>query len=98
VVNKMDQPVRVKANVVGQICENTDVLGTDVQLPEVNRGDVLAILNAGAYVYAMSSQYNLRPRPKELLIDREGRVHVIRQAEEWCDMVRHTNVPPHLLP
>lgn len=54
-------------DVVGPICESSDVFDTDVELPEVRRGDTLALLSAGAYGYVMASNYNLRPLPKEVI-------------------------------
>ena len=55
-------------DVVGPVCESTDVLGTDRDLA-VEEGDLLAILSAGAYAMVMSSNYNTRPRPAEVLVD-----------------------------
>lgn len=54
-------------DVVGPICESSDVFATDVSLPEVRRGDTLALLSAGAYGFVMASNYNLRPLPKEVV-------------------------------
>ena len=53
--------------IVGYICE-TDTFGLDRKLNEVREGDVLAIKNAGAYGYSMSSNYNSRPRPAEVFL------------------------------
>jgi diaminopimelate decarboxylase len=66
-------------DVVGPVCESSDVLGTDRDLA-VEAGDLLAILSAGAYGMAMSSNYNSRPRPAEVMVDR-GRVVLIRERE-----------------
>jgi diaminopimelate decarboxylase len=68
------------AEVVGPICESGDFLGHDVPLPATARGDVLAINHAGAYGRAMASNYNLRPRASEVLIETDG-WRVIRQRE-----------------
>ena len=57
-----DGPLQ-KYDVVGPICESSDVFGKDEMLPEVNRGDLLALMSAGAYGETMSSQYNCRPLP-----------------------------------
>jgi len=56
------------ASIVGPICESGDKLGKDRNLPYTNEGDVMLIANAGAYVRSMSSNYNLRDIPKELLL------------------------------
>ncbi|PCH64742.1 MAG: diaminopimelate decarboxylase [Bacteroidetes bacterium] len=73
--------------VVGYICE-TDTFGSDRKLNEVREGDILAILNAGAYGYSMSSNYNMRCRPAEVLIH-EGKAHLIRKRETAEDMQRN---------
>ncbi len=74
-------------NVVGYICE-TDTFAWDRPLNEVRPGDILAIKNAGAYGFSMSSNYNSRPRPAEaLLID--GEVKLIRQRENMQDIMKN---------
>lgn len=65
--------------VVGPVCESGDWLGHDRSL-DVQPGDVLAILSAGAYGFTMASNYNTRPRPAELVVDGED-VHVVRERE-----------------
>jgi diaminopimelate decarboxylase len=67
-------------DVVGPICETGDYLALDRPLPAVDRGEVLAILGAGAYGFVMSSTYNARPRAPELMVDR-GRWAVARPRE-----------------
>lgn len=74
-------------SVVGNICE-TDTLGYDRKLSEVKEGDILAILNAGAYGYTMSSNYNSRPRPAEVLII-NGEAKLIRNRENIEDLLKH---------
>jgi len=71
--------------VVGCICE-TDTFGVDRRLTETQEGDVLAIRNAGAYGFAMSSNYNSRPRPAEVLM-LDGETHLIRRRETLKDML-----------
>ena len=66
-------------DVVGPVCESSDVLGTDRALA-VEAGDILAILSAGAYGMTMASNYNSRPRPPEVVIDR-GRAVETRARE-----------------
>ncbi len=58
-----------RADVVGPICETGDFLAQDREMAEVRAGDLLAILTAGAYGYALASNYNTRPRPAEVLVD-----------------------------
>jgi diaminopimelate decarboxylase len=73
-------------NVVGYICE-TDTLAWDRKLSELREGDIIAIKNAGAYGFSMSSNYNSRTRPAEVLIH-EGKAHLIRRRETLEDIVR----------
>jgi len=73
--------------IVGYICE-TDTLAANRKLPEISEGDVLAIKNAGAYGYSMSSNYNSRLRPAEILI-LNGQPHLIRQREAFDDLLKH---------
>lgn len=82
--------------VTGQICENTDALARDRPLPEVVQGDVIVVMNAGAYGFSMSSQYNTRPRAAEVLV-KDGQVDVIRERENVFDLVLRQSVPPRLL-
>jgi diaminopimelate decarboxylase len=73
----LGEPARY--DVVGPVCESTDVLGEDREL-DVAAGDLLAILSAGAYAMAMASNYNTRPRPCEVLVDR-GEAREVRARE-----------------
>lgn len=68
-LSRPDARATETATVVGPICETGDVLGSDRLLPECREGDVLAILNAGAYGRVMSSSYNLREPAREVVID-----------------------------
>jgi diaminopimelate decarboxylase len=72
--------------VVGYICE-TDTFAWDRKLNEIREGDLLAILNAGAYGYTMSNNYNARPRPAEVLVYK-NKVHLIRKRETLDDITR----------
>lgn len=82
--------------VTGQICENTDVLAKDRRLPHLEVGDVIVVMNAGAYGYSMSSQYNTRPRPAEVLVN-EGQADIIRDRETVNDLIFRQRVPMRLL-
>ncbi|MCB0691245.1 MAG: diaminopimelate decarboxylase [Saprospiraceae bacterium] len=73
--------------VVGYICE-TDTFGVNRKLHEVSEGDILAFQNAGAYCYMMSSNYNSRYRPAEVLIH-NGEDYLIRKREEFSDLIRN---------
>ncbi|CAN5454784.1 diaminopimelate decarboxylase [soil metagenome] len=73
--------------IVGYICE-TDTLGWDRKMHEVRAGDIIAIKNAGAYGFSMSSNYNSRLRPAEVLII-EGQAKLIRKRETMEDLVKN---------
>lgn len=59
----------MQTDIAGNVCESGDVFARDRKITRVKVGDILAILNAGAYGYVMASRYNSRPLPKEILID-----------------------------
>ena len=78
--------------VVGNICE-TDTFGVNRRLSEVNEGDYLCFFNAGAYCFSMSSQYNSRPRPAEVMIYK-GKSYLIRERETIEDLLRNQVAMP----
>jgi diaminopimelate decarboxylase len=78
---EMDSPV----DVVGPICESSDVLARDRALPALRPGDRLAVLEAGAYGFSMSSQYNARPRAAEVLVE-GGQARLARRRETYADL------------
>ena len=86
------EPVRPRAGagrryeLVGPVCESSDVVGRDRTLPPLEQGDLVAIRDAGAYGAAMASNYNRRPLPPEVLID-AGRWRVIRRRQTVDDML-----------
>jgi len=80
------------ADVVGPICETGDFLARDRDLPAFARGDLMAVLSAGAYGFAMSSNYNSRPRAAEVMVHGE-RWSVIRARETLEDLCRGENLP-----
>jgi diaminopimelate decarboxylase len=73
-------------DVVGPICESGDYLAKDRPLPPTKRGDLLAVFTAGAYGFAMSSNYNNRPRAPEVLVE-GGSFRVIRRRETYQDLI-----------
>ncbi|MCC6805347.1 MAG: diaminopimelate decarboxylase, partial [Anaerolineae bacterium] len=81
---------RQTMQIVGPVCETTDVLARDAELPPIVRGDCLAVLTAGAYGMVMASNYNARPRPPEVAITEAGdRWFLARRRESWHDLVIH---------
>jgi diaminopimelate decarboxylase len=86
VANKLVSPEKETYDIVGPICESGDVLAKDRRLPKTQEGDLLAVLNAGAYGFAMSSQYNARPRAAEVLV-KNGECTLIREREQLDDLM-----------
>jgi diaminopimelate decarboxylase len=76
-----------RVDVVGPVCESSDFLARDRELPEVAVGELLAVRDTGAYGFVMASNYNLRPRPAEVMVE-EGRVRLLRRRETFEDLVR----------
>ena len=74
-------------DVVGPVCETGDFLGRARELPRLARGDLLAVLAAGAYGASMASNYNTRRRPAEVLVDGAD-VRVVRRRETFADLLR----------
>ncbi len=74
-------------DVVGPICESGDFFALDRELPELETGDLLVVRGAGAYGFVMTSTYNARPRPPEVLVD-AGRFAVVRERETAADLAR----------
>ena len=96
VANKPEAENTQNIDIAGNVCESGDLFARDRPLPEIQEGDVLAILNAGAYGFSMSSQYNSRPKTAEVLVT-DGESEVIRERETFADVLAKQNVPVRLL-
>ena len=81
--------------ITGQVCENTDILAKDRTLPRMNIGDVIVVMNAGAYGFCMSSQYNSHPRAAEVLVN-QGHAEIIRDRETVTDLIAGQRIPVRL--
>ena len=82
-----DNDLREQVDLVGPICESSDCFAHDRILPRVEEGDLLAILDVGAYGMVLSSNYNTRPRPAEILVNGKS-AKVIRRREKVTDLLR----------
>ncbi|APZ91429.1 diaminopimelate decarboxylase family protein [Fuerstiella marisgermanici] len=85
VLGKEDAAADRKVDVVGSLCENNDKFAIERELPAIERGDLLAIHDAGAHGHAMGFQYNGKLRSAELLLQENGDVRQIRRAETYDD-------------
>jgi diaminopimelate decarboxylase len=74
-------------DIVGPVCETGDFFARDRELPPVEQGDLLAILDAGAYGMVLASNYNTRPRPAEVLVLGKS-AKIIRKRERVSDLLR----------
>ena len=93
--NEENKEKKLTYDIVGPICESGDIIGKERKLPKLEEGDYLAILDTGAYGFTMSSPYNSRPRPAEILIDK-GQTFKIREGETFEDLTRNQKIPEHL--
>ncbi len=89
----LEQPFEglVRCDVVGPVCESSDFLAKERDLPPVKRGDLIAVFSAGAYAMTMASQYNSRPRGAEVLVER-GDARLIRRRETYDDLLTAEDV------
>jgi diaminopimelate decarboxylase len=94
-VREMPSSKTETVDVVGPVCESGDFLAKDRAMPEAQPGDLLAVMSAGAYGFVMSSNYNSRPRIPEVLV-KDGDIHVIRDREDYADLVRGESIPEFL--
>jgi diaminopimelate decarboxylase len=83
-----EKPNRHVADLVGPICESSDFIARNRELPDFEAGDVAAVMSAGAYAFSLSSNYNSRPRAAEVLVS-GNRFEVIRRRETWNDLIAH---------
>lgn len=88
--NRMHDPAEETVTIAGRYCESGDVLFKDIQMPQLNPGDLIAVPSSGAYCLAMSSNYNLVPRPAVVLVN-DGDARLIRRRETLDDLIQ-----PHL--
>ncbi|WP_125764728.1 diaminopimelate decarboxylase [Companilactobacillus hulinensis] len=87
VANNMDAKATQEAHVSGKYCESGDILIDSVKLPEVEPGDVLAMLDTGAYGYSMASNYNRNPRPAVVFVE-NGQDKLVVKRESYEDLTR----------
>jgi diaminopimelate decarboxylase len=83
---------KLKADIVGPICESGDFLAKDREIEALTQGDLLAVMSAGAYGFTMSSTYNSRPRVAEVMTMGDG-YQVIRKRETYEDLIRGEAIP-----
>ncbi len=82
---------KIKADIVGPICESGDFMAKDRVIEYSGKGSYLAIRSAGAYGFTMTSNYNSRPRPCEILV-KDDKYYVIRERETYEDLIRKEKI------
>ncbi|MBW1694549.1 MAG: diaminopimelate decarboxylase [Deltaproteobacteria bacterium] len=85
----------ITADVVGPICESSDFLAIDRQIPNVGQGDLLAVMSAGAYGFVMSSNYCSRPKAAEIMV-KDDQFYVIKKRQDYEDLVAGESIPGFL--
>jgi diaminopimelate decarboxylase len=86
--NRMNEECVINATIAGRCCESGDIIQENVKLPNVQRGDILAVLVTGAYNYSMAMNYNRLPRPAMIFVnDGESRITIKRETYE--DLMRN---------
>jgi diaminopimelate decarboxylase len=91
VANKLDAVDKETFDVAGPVCESGDLLAKDRKLPAIAEGDILAVLNVGAYGFSMSSQYNSRPRAAEVMIQGSKSI-IVREREQLKDLITNQKI------
>ncbi len=90
IANKADRPHTFRCTVAGRCCESGDIITPDIKLQDTTPGDILAVLNTGAYNYSMSSNYNRVPRPPVVMI-RDAKDYVAIRRESYADLIKLDN-------
>lgn len=88
IANKANQAADCMFTIAGRCCESGDLIQENARLQSCQRGDIMAILDTGAYNYSMSSNYNRLPRPAVVMVD-NGNSRVVVKAEDYEDIVRN---------
>ena len=84
----MNDKCEITAAVVGRCCESGDFLQENVKLPDLQRGDILAVLITGAYNYSMAMNYNRLPRPAMVFV-KNGESRIAVKRETYEDLMRN---------
>lgn len=95
VANKIDEEKDQIVTIAGKCCESGDILIWDLQAPQIQTGDLLAVLSTGAYNFSMASNYNRLPRPAVVLVD-QGKAEIMVQRETYGDLLSREQMPNSL--
>ena len=96
VANRMDAPLSEEVTVAGKHCESGDVVIKDASLPKTEPGDILVVLDTGAYNYSMASNYNRIGRPAAVVVH-EGEANLIIERETYHNLIERDRLPERLV-
>lgn len=88
VANKYKEKLIKKVTIAGKCCESGDILIWDLKVPEIETGDILAVLSTGAYNYSMASNYNRQPKPAVVMVSK-GKDRLIVKRETYEDLIKN---------
>lgn len=91
----VNAPCTQKVSIAGKCCESGDLIGVDMPLPEVESGDIIAVLTTGAYHYSMASNYNRNLVPASVLV-KDGKADIIIKRQTYPDLIRNDVIPDKL--
>ena len=86
--NRMNDPCEISATIAGRCCEEGDIIQKDVKLPDLKRGDILAVLITGAYNYSMAMNYNRLPKPAMVML-KDGESRIVIKRETYEDLFKN---------
>lgn len=95
VANKPDFECSQKVTIAGKFCESGDILIKDINLPELEEGDIICVFNTGAYNYSMASNYNRFKKPATVLVN-NSQSDIIIYRETLDDLISHDTIPTRL--
>ncbi len=88
IANKADSPKKERVTIAGKCCESGDILIWDLNVPELQPGDILAVKSTGAYGYSMASNYNRNPKPAVVMLSK-GKPRLIVKRQTYEDLLRN---------
>ena len=95
VANKPDAETSQSVTIAGRFCESGDILIHNIELPELEEGDILCVYNTGAYNYSMASNYNRVQKPAMVLVN-NSQSDIIIERETLDDLISHDRIPDRL--
>lgn len=88
VANRVGEEISKKVTIAGKCCESGDILIWDLEVPDIESGDILAVLSTGAYNYSMASNYNKNPKPAVVMVS-NGKDRLIVKRETYKDILKN---------